>query len=151
MLTKMRNRPALVIIGVLIIGALLLPIIPVSTSQTLFQQNDLELPVGYYRWAEYEVGKGSEVTIDFLCTSEVYTYIFTEKQFSDFQNRVDETCIDSIKEAETGTLTHVVELDGVYVFVIYNYQAIEKTINSMEGISKLDKRISLLQKMNGNW
>ena len=139
-----------VVIVVIAIGAIVLPIIPITQSETIIQIYDQSLQSGYYTWREFAVEDGSKVNIEFRCSGEVNAYLFTLNQFTNFQNIGEEDNINSLKSVESGIIDQTLDSGGIYYFVLFNPGDHSNTIHSTTGISRLDLKVTLLQKILRN-
>ena len=145
--------PLILVSGVIIFGALVVPFFTVPVSETVI---DVFFPPPVfsrqYTWWDFSIEDGSTVIIYYLCDSEINAYLFTENQFNNFQNVGENLCIDSNKHEVSGTITQYLESGGNYVFVISNYSFEDHAgIDSVTVTKTREVKITLLQKITGDY
>jgi hypothetical protein len=133
-----------VILAVPILISAFIPIIEVTENSELFEEYELNLLPGYYTWREFEITEINMINIDFSAYKQVYAYLFTSNQFTNFQNVGDDTCIDSLKNVFSGNFDKELE-EGTYYFVLSNMGDRGITID-MRGESIRNYKITIFQR-----
>lgn len=112
--------PIVVIFSVLIGVAVGVPIFEAESTESAFEIRDQSLRAGYFTWRDFNIPKGGTISIHFACNREVTAYLFTENQYTNFQNVGEDVCLESIKQVESGNIKIDIQTTGMYYFVLTN-------------------------------
>ena len=105
---------AVIMVDLIIIGSIVLPVVPVSSSEVMFVLRDHTLENGTYVYRWFDLEEGNSVRIDFTSKLEVNAYLFTKNQFTNYSNVEYGPSLDSSIMVEAGKLEKKVKSSGTY-------------------------------------
>ncbi len=117
---KVKLALALIMLDVVVMGCLVFPVVPVSSSDVMFELKGYTVEDNefVYRW--FKMDGGNKVHVDFWRNKDVDTYLFSEEQFTDFANDGTLDSMVSLNLMDKGKLDCEIPTSGTYFFVVDN-------------------------------
>ena len=142
---------AVIMVDLIVIGSIVLPVVPVSSSEVMFVLRDHRLDNGTYVYRWFDLEEGENIRVDFTSQREVNAYIFTKNQFTNYSNVEDGPSLDSSMMVEAGKLETKVKSSGTYFFVVHNPSGHSTELIYSKGTGSTVERVTLAQVIKGYW
>jgi hypothetical protein len=148
---RVRLALALIMLDVVVMGCLVFPVFPVSSSAVMFElkSHTLKGEKFVYRWFKME--GGDKVRVDFWCDKDVDTYIFSESQFTSFATDGTLDSMASMNLMDKGKLVTGISSPGTYFFVVDNPHEEPAEVVFAQATGSLTERITLAQSLKEYW
>ncbi len=142
---------ALIMLDVVVMGCLVYPVVPVSSSAVMFELKGYTVDDNefVYRW--FKMDRGNKVHVDFWCDKDVDTYLFSEKQFTDFATEGTLDSMASLNLMDKGKLESGIPSSGTYFFVVDNPHDEPAKVVFVQGTGSITERITLAQSLKEYW
>ena len=142
-----RNFLCLILVDLMVISACIFPVVPVNSSEVLFELKDCDVKTGefVYRW--FDIGKGQEVQIDYWCDGDVEAYLLTRSQFTGYTPDTETESLKTLHMTPTGRISMEFDEPGVYFFMIKNPGEEDINIIFSQCTGSTIERVTIMQKV----